>query len=382
MMTPLRPVVALDYTSAAGQGAGIGRITRETVAALATEPRAFEVRLFVSGARTADLPPPPGAGFVWRTTPIAPRWLARAWRLGIPLPIETFTGAIDLYHATDFVLPPVRAKRSIVTVHDLSFITVPEAASSSLKRYLDRVVPRSVARASHVIADSAATKADLIRLYHTPTDRITVIYPGADARFRRVDDPAARAAVRTKYKLTRPYLLAVGTVQPRKNYARLAEALAIVRASGIDVDLAIAGGRGWLEDPIYAAVERAGMRDHVHFLGFADDADLPALYSEAITSAMPALYEGFGIPVLEAMQCGTPAITSNVSSLPEVGGDAALLVDPLDTKAIAAAIERVVTDSTLREGMIARGYVQAARFSWARAADELAALYERLLRED
>jgi glycosyltransferase involved in cell wall biosynthesis len=303
--------------------------------------------------------------------------MARIWhRARIRLPVDGFTGAVDLDHASDFVLPPTRARSTLLTVHDLSFVRVPEAASPALKAYLDVVVPRSVRRADHVLADSQATKDDLIALYDTPPDKVTVLLSGVDARFRPTNTPA----VREKYRIPpRPYIFSVGTVQPRKNYARLIQALAALRGRGHDLGLVIAGGRGWLEDPIYAAIHDAGMDDYVHFIGFADDADLPALYTAARVTAMPSLYEGFGLPVLESMACGTPVLTSNVSSLPEVAGDAALTVDPGDLDAIVGTLQRLADDETLRAGLINKGIARAAQFTWDRSARQLVEIYARLL---
>jgi glycosyltransferase involved in cell wall biosynthesis len=238
------------------------------------------------------------------------------------------------------------------------------------------VVPRSVRRADHVLADSTATKNDLIELYDTPPEKITVLLSGVDARFTHVDDVTARQAVREKYHIPgRPYILAVGTMQPRKNYERLIQALARLRAQRHDVDLVIVGGRGWLEDPIYETIRTTDMRDHVHFTGFADDADLPALYSEAVCVAVPSLYEGFGIPVLEGMACGTPVVTANVSSLPEVAGDAALTISPTDLDALTDALERLLTDSALRTELIRRGLERVKQFTWEASALQLLRVY-------
>nr|PZN53866.1 MAG: glycosyltransferase family 1 protein [Chloroflexota bacterium] len=301
-------------------------------------------------------------------------------RARLPLPVEVFTGRVALYHATDFVLPPtLPGTRTLLTVHDLSFVRVPETASPRLKAYLDVVVPRSVHRADHILADSQATKDDLVALYNTPPGKITVLLSGVDARFRREESPKRIEAVRAKYDLGQtPYLFSIGTVQPRKNYQRLIVALAALRGEGHDIQLVIAGGKGWLDDPIYEAMRVMAMEPYVRLIGFADDADLPALYSGALCFAFPSLYEGFGLPVLEAMACGTPVMTSNVSSLPEVAGDAALLVDPTDQEAITGALRRLIGDETLRQTLIARGYEQAARFSWTRAARELKNIYSQL----
>lgn len=372
--------VGIDYTPAYEQGGGIGRYVRELVAALLQTPDEFHYRLLVAGTRNAALPFSATSRFTWHPNPITPRWWARIWhRAQVPIRVEALIGHVDLFHATDFVLPPLRT-RSLLTVHDLSFVRVPDAASPALKQFLDTVVPRSVRRADHILADSIATKQDLIELYGTHDEKITVLYSGVDSRFASVTDAAALVAVRKKYRLpTSPYIFSVGTVQPRKNYERLVRALAVLRSQGVDVDLVIAGGRGWLEDGIYRAVGETKMDDHVHFAGFVDDGDLPALYSAAVVTAVPSLYEGFGIPVLESMACGTPVLTANVSSLPEVAGDAALTITPTDLDAMVDALRRLIADNTLRTTLIQRGFERSKLFSWQSAADQLRGVYRSLL---
>lgn len=375
--------IGIDYTAAHEQRAGIGRYVRELVRALAAEDTATPYRLFVAGASPAELPSAYGPNFEWRPTRVTPLWFARLWhRLQVPFPVEFFTGRVDLFHATDFTLPPtLPGTRTLLTVHDLSFVRAPETSTPVLKRYLDRVVPRSVRRATHVVADSRATRDDLIEFYGTAPDKITVLYSGVEARFVPVSDPVIRRAAREKYAIPpdAPYILSIGTVQPRKNYARLIEALARLSPACSDMHLVIAGGRGWLESPIYQAVDVFRLRDRVHFTGFVDDADLPSLYSDAVCLAYPSLYEGFGFPVLEAMACGTPVITSNISSLPEVAGDAALLIDPYDVQALADALERVLGDSRLRDQLVEQGHRQVQKFSWKRTAQELRNIYRWLL---
>ncbi len=372
--------IALDYTPAYEQGAGIGRYVRDLTAALAAQDTETPYRLFVAGASRRTLPSAVGPNFEWRSTPLTPRWLARIWhRLHLPLPVETFTGPISLYHATDFVLPPTRSStHTLLQVHDLSYVQVPQAADPRLKAYLDRVVPASVQRADHVLADSQATKDDLISLYHVPENKITVLYGGVDPRFRPISGEA-QARARARYQLGDwPFVLTVGTVQPRKNYPRLIEALAQLRSRLPELHLVIAGGRGWLDDPVYQTIDTLNMRDHVHLTGFVDEADLPALYSAATCFAFPSLYEGFGLPVLEAMACDTPVVTSTVSSLPEVAGDAALLVDPYDTEAVAEAVERLVSQSALREDLQWRGREHIKRFTWAASAQRLRQIYQQM----
>jgi glycosyltransferase involved in cell wall biosynthesis len=370
--------IGIDYTPAHEQGGGIGRYVRELVTALAALDHETGYRLFVAGAKPEAQPP--GPNFRWASSRLSPDWFARLWhRARLPLPIEWWTGPIALFHATDFVLPPTRpSTRTLLTVHDLSFARAPETASPALKRYLDRVVPRSVRRADHVLADSQATKDDLIALYGVQPGKITVLLSGVNARFQPVREPAQLAAARQRYGIgAEPFILSVGTVQPRKNYERLMRAFATLPDQ--NVHLVIAGGRGWLQGPIYATVDALNLQDRVHFIGFADDADLPALYSAARCFAFPSLYEGFGLPVLEAMACGTPVLTSSVSSLVEVAGDGAVLVDPLSIEQIAAGLTDLLSDEALRMRLVEAGFRQAAQFTWERSARQLLEIYHSLL---
>lgn len=374
--------IAIDYTPAWEQSAGIGRYARELTAALTRRDQRNSYRLFVAGASQADLPSLPARNFNWRPTSATPRWLARLWqRARIPLPVELFTGRVDLFHATDFVLPPTLPRtRTLLTVHDLSFARAPETANPQLRAYLDAAVPRSVARADHILADSASTKRDLIDLYRSPAAKITVLYSGVEQRYKRISDKAILEAAKAKYGLRGVrYVLSVGTVQPRKNYARVIESLAKLRAKGYDLHYAIAGGKGWLDVEIKRAIDQNNLKEFTHMLGFAADEDLPALYNGAHMLVLPSLYEGFGFPVLEAMACGTPVITSNISSLPEVAGKAALLVDPYDVDAIAKAIAALTDDETLRARLSQAGLEQASRFTWERSAEHLLSIYEDLL---
>lgn len=372
-------MIAIDYTPAHEQGGGIGRLVRELVNYLALADTTTAYKLFVSGTRQSALVPPPGSNFAWAATPISPTWLARIWhRLHLPIPVETFTGPVDLYHATDFVLPPVhRTTRTLLTVHDLSFVRVPESSTPQLRRYLERVVPTSVRRATHVLADSEATRHDLIELYNLPEKHVTTLYSGVDARFQKTHDPD----IRQKYNIptTCPFLFSVGTVQPRKNYARLITAVAQLRHDGYDVHLVIAGGRGWLEGPMFETIRNTGMESYVHLIGFVADENLPALYTEATLTAFVSLYEGFGFPILESMACGTPVITSNVSSLPEVAGESAVMVDPYQVDAIVDGLKRLLDDSTYRSTLREKGFEQVKKFTWNRSARQLVEIYRQVV---
>ena len=389
--------IGIDITSAIRQGAGIGRFTRELIRAfLSLDSMGVPSHEYILFAATGGLPrsiTEPRLAYV--TQPAITRhlkseicnlrflsddWLHRIWhRARLPIPIETAIGRVDLFHEPDFVLPPTLPRTpTVLTVHDLTFVRDPESAFPRLRRYLNRVVPRSVARATHVLADSAATKNDLVELFHTSPDKITVLYGGVDARFAPVRDPERLTAVRTKYNIgLDPFVLGIGTVQPRKNFQRLVQAFFHLPppafASGLK--LVIAGGKGWLYDDIFAEVKRLGLEGWVLFPGFVDDDDLPALYSAADVLAFPSIYEGFGLPILEAMACGTPVVTSAASSLPELAGDAALLVEPTDVDAIAAALRRLLQEADLRRRLVAAGFDQARKFAWEKAAAQLLEIY-------
>jgi glycosyltransferase involved in cell wall biosynthesis len=294
---------------------------------------------------------------------------------------DVLAGGADIFHSPDFTLPPLLRARSVLTVHDLTFLHYPEHAPRGLVDYLSQVVPRSVRRANVVVADSESTRRDLIERWGTAPEKVRVVYAGVSADFSPVADPAKRAEVCSRYGIRAPFILTVGTLQPRKNHLRLVQAFSRLQMGGAhpDLTLAIAGGSGWQYDQVRAEVARLGPTERVRFAGFVQDADLPALYSSASVLAFPSLYEGFGLPVLEAMACGTPVVCSSASSLPEVAGDAALMVDPADTQALADAIDRALSDTGLREGMSRRGLAQAARFTWAAAAGSLLDAYRLAL---
>lgn len=376
--------IGIDVTSAVVQGGGIGRYTRELVRAVVRAEAGHQYRLFFAkrpSALPVPDPIPTGGHVTHHEAPLGERWLYRLWyRLRLPLPVQGVTGRLDLFHSPDFVLPPVRGGvPTLLTVHDLSFLHYPHVFPAPLLKYLNRVVPWSVGRATHVLADSEATRRDLVQLWQVPAKKVTVLYSGVDARFRPVKSEREITAVRAKYELgDAPYVLAVGTIQPRKNYQMLIRAFAPV-AAVLSHNLYIAGGKGWLYDEMLAEIERQGLARRVRFIGFVDDADLPALYGGAALFVFPSLYEGFGLPLLEAMGCGTPVLTSNASSLPEVAGEAAVQLPPEDEAAWAATMQALLTDRTRRTALVAAGFRQARRFTWQRAAGELLAIYERLL---
>ncbi len=272
----------------------------------------------------------------------------------------------DLLFVPAHVLPPVRPRLSLVTVHDLGYLHFPQAHPWRQRLYLDLSTRWNARVATHLLADSRATKADLAARYAAEPDKITVAYPGVDPSLGPVCDPAVIGAAKERYDVAGDYFLYLGTLQPRKNLGRLVGAFArfLSRQPQAGVQLVLAGKRGWLHDELFHRVREHGLDHRVRFPGYVAEEDKAPLLSGALAFVFPSLHEGFGLPVLEAQACGCPVITSITSSLPEVAGDSALLVDPRDTAAIADAMTRLFTDSTLSTRLIESGFSNVERFSW------------------
>lgn len=332
-------------------------------------------RLYFSRPPTGELFPMT-ADLELRVMPFPRLWthLRLSWEMVCQPPDVLFVPA--------HVLPLIHPWSSVVTVHDLGYLYYPEAHQPLGRLYLDLSTRYSARAASRVIAVSQTTKDDLVQHCGIEPDKITVVYSGWDETMRPVKDEATIERVKARYGIQGNYILYVGTLQPRKNLGRLLEAYAIVvrkQAKGETPCLVIAGRKGWLYDQIFQQVERLGLAAEVIFPGYVPQDDLPALLSGARLFVFPSLYEGFGLPVLEAMACGTPVLCSNVSSLPEVAGDAALLADPLDVESIAQAMNRLLQNEGLRAQLVKRGFRQACQFSWDRCARETLAVLEDTL---
>jgi glycosyltransferase involved in cell wall biosynthesis len=371
--------VTIDYTPALRQSAGIGRYTRGLIRALAQIDHENNYTLFSAGQAPGAQGWPPN--FSLRTVPVQARHLGIAWhRLHLPMPADWLAGPADLFHSPDFTLPPLARARGVVTVHDLSFLTVPECADPRLRAFLARAVPSAVRRARRVLADSGNTADDLNRLLGVPADKISVVQAGIEPRFEPVRDSDCLARVRARYQLPDHFILGLGTLEPRKNFAGLIRAYgALQQRAGVSQDLVIAGGPGWLYQGIYDEAKRQPLPMSIHFPGFVADEDLPALYSLADIFAFPSLYEGFGIPPLEAMACGTPVICANNSSLPEAVGDAALLIDARDEGALVDGLHTLVSDDRLRARLVRAGLARAGHFAWSGAASALLAAYRQAM---
>lgn len=274
----------------------------------------------------------------------------------------------DVLFVPAHVLPLVRPSASLVTVHDLGYLHFPKAHPRLQRLYLDLSTRWNARVAAHILADSEATKSDLVTHYATPPDKITVAYPGRDETLAPVRDSTEIETVKAHCGIVGDYFLYVGTLQPRKNLSRIVNAFATLKSKAV---LVLAGTRGWLYQDLFTQVRRMGLEGRVLFPGYIPDKDKAVLMSGALAFVFPSLYEGFGLPVIEAQSCGCSVITSTTSSLPEVAGDAALLVDPHDVTAISAAMQRVIAEPALREHLIDRGFVNARRFSWEACAQSV-----------
>ncbi len=364
------------------QATGTERYSREILGHMVSLPGADTVhwRLY------ADRPPPPElVPWMAELPPGVELRIRPAWRLWThrALAREVTRRPPDVLfvpaHVVPFVWPPDRLPPCVVTVHDLGHRHVPWAHPRVQRLYLELSTRWNVRVARRVIAVSRATAEDLERLYRVPPARIAVIHEGVTAGPRPSE--AAVAQVRARYGLARPYALYVGTIQPRKNLARLIQAYArLVHEDAVGWDLVLAGRRGWLSRALYAAAREHGVGQRVHFPGYVPEMDRLALLAGARFFAFPSLFEGFGLPVLEAQQMGVPVMCGNNSALPEVAGDAALLVDPEDVDALAQAMLRLSQDPALREELIQAGYRNVKRFSWEKAARETLAVLEAAAR--
>jgi len=350
--------IAIDVSQMAYEGTGVARYTRELVAALLSLPTKHQFLLWAGTLRQKkyfrDLSyRSPWNKAEWKIVSLPPKLVGIALNT-LNIPFETLSGSYDLLHTSDWSEPASHAPK-VTTVHDLVFLKYPETVDPLIRATQERRLKRLKSNSTTIIADSECTKNDLVELCGISKERITVVYPGISPDYKSQSTREIER-VKTKYNLPAQFILSVGTQEPRKNLARLAEA-----ASTLNIPLVLVGRHGW--------------GDKTQTLGFVPDSDLPALYSAATVFAYPSLYEGFGFPVLEAMTCGTAVVTSNVSSLPELAGNAAVLADPLSVDSIKSGIEQAIKS---REKLIKLGITRAQRFTWARTAQQVMEVYDKI----
>lgn len=370
--------VCLDISAALGQGAGVGRYARELALALHALPDGPELILFHNRQPLDQLPSElkplprievPLGDKTWRALMLTGQKLPLAWS-------GDLSGA-DLFHGTDMLAPPI-PQPTVVTIHDLSTLLYPEHHTRLNRLHLRWAIPQMTQRAAAIVTVSEATKRDLVARLEVPADRVHVVPNGVDhKRFYPRYRPEARQRAGLMLGIEPPYILALGTLEPRKNLPTLLRAYA--RLGRNVPKLVLAGARGWGEGPLFELVKELGLQERVRFTGYVPEAVLPDLYAGARLFVYPSLYEGFGLPVLEALASAAPVITSNTSSLPEVAGEAALLVDPGSVEELTRVMRRVLESKQLRDELRTKGPKQAAKFSWERTARQTLDVYASVL---
>lgn len=340
--------IAIDMQATAGQATGFGRyvsqITKSLKLVAPPDISFLEINKVKKNLRTPTR-------IIWD-------------QIGLPL-----TAAVkhpDLLFVPAFSAPLIWPGKMIVTCHDLIGSLFPENFSRSAKLYWHDLLPYSLKRADQIITISESTKKDIIRLTGISEVKIAVIPLATDEIFKPCEDLQLVDKVKKTFQLNKPYCLAVGTIEPRKNLPFLVEAFA--HAKSADYDLVIVGKKGWDMGKLYQTIQQSHLRDRVKILEYVPESDLPILYSAATALLFPSLYEGFGLPILEAMACGTPVIASTASSIPEVGGEAILYADPKDSLAWSDNISQILNDRTKRQNLRALGLKRAQQFSWERTA--------------
>jgi len=373
--------VTLDAGPAVHQRAGLSRYTEQLASTLWREcADDIALQLFYNRHSGHNLPPSlseipvksiSAGQYAWRLSVLASQ-------IGhLPyFPLQAKLGRSRLYHATEHLVPRLNLP-TVMTVHDLIFERFPQHHKATNRAFLRVGMPLFVRAATHLIAVSRHTAQDLASLYQVPTSKVTVIHEGVESDFQlptsmEIDD------IRTRYSPNRPYFLMLGTLEPRKNHLLALTALAKLKNLGYPHRLVIAGGKGWLFEPVSKAVVELGLANDVSFTGYVPAQDLPGLYGAAQLFLLPSQYEGFGLPLLEAMACGAPVICSRASSLPELAGDAALYIDTTDADGLVAAIRKIVDHPELALTLRDAGIRQAQNFTWQATAKQTAALYRQI----
>ncbi len=365
--------IVIDVSQIVYQGTGVGRYTAELTKHLLLLNTPHQFIFYAGSLRSRRLlnrfrHQAPWNQATWKLSPFSPKAADLIFNR-LNLPIDPLLGKANLFHASDWTQPRTKLP-SVTTVHDLVFKKYPQTLPRSIAETQERRLQRVSKFATHIIADSQNTKNDLVKIYGLPEDKITVVYLAHSAKFKPQSNTEIER-VKKKYHLTQPYLLSLGTQEPRKNLQKVVEAFKAhqLQYPETKLSLVLVGKHGWGDNLKLT-------HPQIHQLGFVSDEDLPALYSGATAFVYPSLYEGFGLPVLEAMACGAPVIVSNTSSLPEIVGQAGLLVDPQDVFALREAIQKAFIRHTI---LSQQSLDQARQFSWQKTAQQTLAVYEKIL---
>ncbi|OGJ49572.1 hypothetical protein A2335_04210 [Candidatus Peregrinibacteria bacterium RIFOXYB2_FULL_32_7] len=307
-------------------------------------------------------------------------WIDYLWKESI-IPKNDIIGDCDILHSTSFCVPENIKSKLAVTIYDVSFVTHPQFHQEANIQHCYNGTKKAVEKADVIIAISEHTKNDLIKYFNCPPEKIKVTYLGYDQKiFRVIKEKNKIQNILKKYNIKKSFIFNLGTIEPRKNIKGLIKAYSLLdNKTQNQHDLVIAGGKGWLNSEIYSLIKETNLEEKIKFLGYVDENDLPYLYNVAKCFVYPSFYEGFGLPPLEALACACPVISSNISSLPEVVGNAGLLIDPNDNQQISEAIKNVLINTSLRENLKKKALLQAKKFSWELCAQETLSIYNQLL---
>jgi len=368
------PRIGYDVTSMIGMCTGVGNYTRQLLTHMLAVAGEHDFLLMANHQDAVqDVAPSARARPLIRDFPSRMLWMQTV------LPGQLRAAKPDLCHYPNSIAPLHSPCRYVVTIHDMTLSLLPQYHPWRKRLIVRPLIPLIARRATRIITDSEHARADIVRLLRVPPERVVVVPLAAAAIFRPA--PAdEQARVRARYQLDQPYLLYVGTLEPRKNLVRLIRAWHTLWRRGIiPHQLVLVGGRGWQDAEIYATIAQLNCGNALRLAGYVPTADLPALYSAADAFAFPSLSEGFGLPVIEAMACGTPVLISTAPALRELAGAAALAIDPRDERALTDTLELLLTDAALRADLRTRGLLRAAAFSWDRAARSTLEVYQEAI---
>lgn len=373
--------ITFDISPYVHHHAGLGRYAGELLAAMRNVAPHHEFTALYHAAREMEI-----EGELQNVKTARVPLGAKPWRMSVLLAyymrmtMDRFLPTSDVFHGTDHLLPPLKNSQEIFTIHDLIFRFFPEYHLPLNRSFLDLMLPKFMRRADAIIAVSENTRRDVARLVDIPLTKIFVIYEGVSRAFHPINDSGALERVRAQYRLPPRFILFFSTIEPRKNLITLLDAYVELLRRHVEIPpLVVMGRKGWLYQETFQRIEDLNLKPRVILTDWVETSDVPAILSMAEIFVFPSLYEGFGLTPLEAMACGAPVISSNASSMPEVIGDAGILVEPRDVRGFADAIARVLGDDALRNELRAKGLMQASCFSWDRAARQTLALYEHVL---
>ncbi len=369
--------ITIDASGALGKKTGVGNYIYNLVNQLALIDNENDYSLYLNYFRLRHTNPFSKDFKI--TANRIPAKIQRNLQNYLNLPIELFIGKTDIFHGPNYFLPPTRSAKKIITVHDLTFVLYPETMHKNDHLYFQKYVPRSIEQADHVITISNSTKKALIEKLEVPEKKISITRMAAGNEFRPINNFKLVDQVLNKYNLPNKFILTVCTLEPRKNLVTLIKALSILKKNKeLNQKLVVVGGSGWKSNDLHAAIDELDLQDSIIFPGYIGQDDLPAIYNACSLFLFPSLYEGFGIPLLEAMACGKTIISSNTSSMPEVVADAGILIDPLDEQKWAEQISKTLSDLSLIKELGQKSLKRASGFSWQKMAKETLQIYKKV----